>query len=127
MFICKYVTTVEYLQAINDSEKFAVEVDVTQFHPQELSVNVLDRELVIEGHHEERSDSSGRIERHFVRKYTIPDDANPETLTSHLSDRGILTVTAQKKAIEAAKGRKIPIQAAPRGQNQQPEKPEEKH
>ena len=99
---------------VNDNERFAVEVDVKQFHPSDLSVNIRDRELVIEGHHEERSDPNGRIERHFIRKYTIPDDANPESIISHLSDNGVLSVTAKKTAVEGAKGRNIPIQAAPR-------------
>lgn len=99
---------------VDDSEKFAVEMDVSQFHPEELSVNLNDRELVVEGHHEERNDEVGKIERHFIRKYLLPEDAQLDSLESHLSDRGHLTVAAKKQTISAPVGRSIPIQAAPR-------------
>lgn len=102
---------------INDAEKFAVDMDVTQFHPEESTVNLRNNELVVEGHHEERCDQSGRIERHFVRKYAIPEDVNPETVESHLSDKGILSIYAKKLAIGDKNTRKIPIQPAPREQN----------
>lgn len=113
--VCEAVWfTFTFIQVINNSEKFAVEVNVAQFRPEELSVNVRDKDLVVEGHHEERSDRHGRIERHFIRKYSIPDDVNPESIESHLSDGGVLSVCASKVAIEGVKGRTIPIQAAPR-------------
>jgi HSP20 family molecular chaperone IbpA len=64
------------IQVQNDNEKFAVKVNCSNFRPEELKVNVKGRELVIEGHHEEKSDGQGRIERHFVRKYALPKDAN---------------------------------------------------
>lgn len=109
-------------KVINEKDKFAVEVDVSQFHPKELSVTVRDRELVIEGHHKERSDphGSGSIERHFVRKYTLPEGAQPDSVESHLSDKGVLTVCATKAAIGAPPARNIPIRAAPK------ESPDEK-
>lgn len=99
---------------INNRDKFEVDIDVTQFHPEELTVNLHEKELVVEGHHEERSDEAGRIERHFVRKYTIPEDINPESIESHLSDKGVLSICAKKMAVEGKNARKIPIQAAPR-------------
>uniref|UniRef100_A0A0N5AH77 SHSP domain-containing protein n=1 Tax=Syphacia muris TaxID=451379 RepID=A0A0N5AH77_9BILA len=104
---------------INDDEKFAVEVDVKQFHPSELSVNIRNHELTIEGHHDERPDADGHIERHFIRRYSIPDDVNLEEVSSHLSDNGILTVAAKKTGV-LSKGRSIPIKAAPR-QNKAPQ------
>ncbi|VDM48290.1 unnamed protein product [Toxocara canis] len=108
---------------IDDKEKFAVEVDVTQFRPNELTVNVRDRELVVEGHHEERSDGSGKIERHFIRKYTLPEDAQLDTLESHLSDKGVLSVCAKKSAVGGPPSRTIPIQAAPRENMKKTENP----
>ncbi|KHN74490.1 Small heat shock protein OV25-1 [Toxocara canis] len=108
---------------IDDKEKFAVQVDVTQFRPNELTVNVRDRELVVEGHHEERSDGSGKIERHFIRKYTLPEDAQLDTLESHLSDKGVLSVCAKKSAVGGPPSRTIPIQAAPRENMKKTENP----
>lgn len=101
-------------KVVDDKEKFAVEVDVTQFRPDELTVNLRDRELVVEGHHEERADSSGKIERHFIRKYTLPEDAQLDSLESHLSDKGVLSVCAKKAAVAVPQARSIPIQPAPK-------------
>ncbi|KHN74497.1 Small heat shock protein OV25-1 [Toxocara canis] len=99
---------------VNDKEKFNVEIDVTQFRPEELSVNIRDHELIVEGHHEEKSDESGKIERHFIRKYTLPNDAQLDTIESHISDKGILSVGAKKGSIAGPPSRNIPIQMAPR-------------
>ncbi|KHN78155.1 Small heat shock protein OV25-1 [Toxocara canis] len=98
----------------NDKEKFAVEMDVSQFAPEELKVEVRDNHLVVEGHHEERSDQHGTIERHFVRRYALPKNADVQTVSSHLSDVGILTIIAPKTTSTLPPTRKIPIQTTPR-------------
>ena len=97
-------------KVIDDNEKFGVEINVAQFAPEELDVRLKGAHLIIEGNHEERDDEYGTIERHFVRKYTLPKDVNTEGLTSHFSKNGILSITAPKKAIDM--GRKIPITPA---------------
>ncbi len=67
-----------FLQIQNDAEKFAVKVNCSHFRPDELTVNVNGRELIVAGHHEEKSDPYGRVERHFIRKFALPKDANAE-------------------------------------------------
>lgn len=101
---------------MNEKDKYAVQIDVSHFHPKELSVSVRDRELTIEGHHKERVDQSGNgsIERHFVRKYTMPDEVQPDTIESHLSDKGVLTICAAKTIIGTPTARNIPIRASPK-------------
>ncbi|KHN78156.1 Small heat shock protein OV25-1 [Toxocara canis] len=98
----------------DDKDKFAVEMDVSQFSPEELKVEVRDKELVVEGHHEERSDQYGTIERHFIRKYMLPEDADVQAVNSRLSDVGVLTVVAPKNTSALPPARTIPIQAAPK-------------
>uniref|UniRef100_A0A915PKD2 SHSP domain-containing protein n=1 Tax=Setaria digitata TaxID=48799 RepID=A0A915PKD2_9BILA len=100
----------------DEKDKFAVQIDVSHFHPKELSVSVRDRELAVEGHQKERSDQLGRgsIERHFVRKYHLPEEAQLDTIESHLSDKGVLTVTANKTVFGASATRNIPIRASPK-------------
>lgn len=102
---------------INDKDKFGVAVNVAQFRPEELSVSLTDNQIVVEGHHEERNDENGCIERHFIRKYALPDDVNPDSMESHLSDDGVLRVCAKKKTAANANTRTIPIKAAPPGHN----------
>lgn len=59
-------------------------MDVSQFHPGDLKVSVRHGELSIEGHQRQQRDQHGLIERHFVRRFTLPDDVDDTTLTSHL-------------------------------------------
>uniref|UniRef100_F1L8F5 Small heat shock protein OV25-1 n=1 Tax=Ascaris suum TaxID=6253 RepID=F1L8F5_ASCSU len=100
----------------SDKEKIAIELDVSQFRPEELSVNLRDHELVIEGHHEERSDDYGSIERHFVRKYSLPENTKLDTIESHLSDKGVLSISANKVTSEEAPAKSVPIQSVPEQQ-----------
>uniref|UniRef100_A0A1I7VZ76 SHSP domain-containing protein n=1 Tax=Loa loa TaxID=7209 RepID=A0A1I7VZ76_LOALO len=103
-------------EVLDEKDKFGVQVDVSHFHPKELSVSVRDRELTIEGHHKERTDQSGRgsIERHFVRKYLMPEEVQPDTIESHLSDKGVLTICAAKTTVGTPAARNIPIRASPK-------------
>uniref|UniRef100_A0A915AUH2 SHSP domain-containing protein n=1 Tax=Parascaris univalens TaxID=6257 RepID=A0A915AUH2_PARUN len=98
----------------DDKDKFSVEMDVSQFAPDELKVEVRDKELIVQGHHEERSDQYGTIERHFVRKYLLPENSDQQAVNSRLSDSGVLTVVAPKTSSALPPSRTIPIQAAPK-------------
>ncbi|GMT20117.1 hypothetical protein PFISCL1PPCAC_11414, partial [Pristionchus fissidentatus] len=93
----------------NTPEKFAVSVDVSHFKPDEIKVNLTGNELTIEGKHEEKSDEHGTIQRSFVRKYLLPEDANLESLRSSLSNDGHLSIEAPKKTAALTQSRAIPI------------------
>ncbi|VDK59121.1 unnamed protein product [Anisakis simplex] len=99
---------------VNDRDKFSIEMDVSQFAPEELKVEVRDKDLIVEGHHEERSDEHGSIKRHFVRKFTLPDSVDVQAINSRLSDTGVLTVIAPKISTALPPTRSIPIEHAPR-------------
>lgn len=73
---------------------FQVCMDVAQFKPSELSVKVVDKTIVVEGKHEERDDGHGLIQRHFVRKYTLPKDYDGNDVISTVSSDGVLTLKA---------------------------------
>lgn len=69
-------------------------MDVSQFKPNELTVKVVDNTVVVEGKHEEREDGHGMIQRHFVRKYTLPKGFDPNEVVSTVSSDGVLTLKA---------------------------------
>ncbi|XP_046833802.1 protein lethal(2)essential for life-like [Vespa crabro] len=96
----------------NDKDKFHVALDVQQFKPEEVNVKIVNNYIVVEGKHEEQQDDHGVISRHFVRKYLVPDQCDPEKATSSLSSDGILTITAPRKpeAIEEKKERVVKIE-----------------
>ncbi|VDM10066.1 unnamed protein product [Wuchereria bancrofti] len=98
-------------QIANDAENYVLEMDVSQFHPSELKVNLRHGELSIEGHQKQQRDRHGFIERHFVRRFTLPDDVDKTTLTSHLKENGVLEINARKKNVPPViPTRNIPIQ-----------------
>lgn len=89
-----------------DKDKFQVNLDVQHFAPEEISVKVSDKFVVVEGKHEERKDEHGYVTRQFKRRYTLPEDCNLEAVESKLSSDGVLTITAPKlQALE--KGERI--------------------
>ncbi|KAL3997139.1 Hsp20/alpha crystallin family protein [Acanthocheilonema viteae] len=106
-------------KVIDDKENFGIQLDVSHFRPEELSVKMQDGKLFVEGHHEERNDQHGSVERHFIRKYTIPKTVLQDSLESQLSDQGVLRITAKKKAIESLQFKNIPIQTHPKKSDKQ--------
>ncbi|XP_018793665.1 PREDICTED: protein lethal(2)essential for life [Bactrocera latifrons] len=93
-----------------DNEKFEVILDVQQFTPNEITVKVTDKFVLVEGKHEERQDEHGFVSRQFSRRYLLPNDINPDNVTSSLSSDGLLTITApMKKLPPPATERVVPI------------------
>lgn len=80
-----------------DKDKFQVVLDVQQFKPEEITVKVVDKYVVVEGKHEEKQDEHGWISRQFTRKYMIPEQCDIEQVLSNLSSDGVLTITAPRK------------------------------
>ncbi|XP_031836311.1 protein lethal(2)essential for life-like [Nomia melanderi] len=96
----------------DDKDKFRVALDVQQFKPEEVNVKVIDNYIVVEGKHEDKQDDHGIISRHFVRKYLVPDQCDPEKATSTWTQEGILTITAPRKpeAVENKREKTIKIE-----------------
>lgn len=84
-------------QIQNDKNNFKVNLDVQQFKPEEVNVKVVNGYVVVEGKHEERSDEHGYISRQFTRRYKLPENVDPNMITSTLSSDGVLSVGAPKK------------------------------
>ncbi|XP_008551687.1 protein lethal(2)essential for life [Microplitis demolitor] len=93
-----------------DKNKFQVNLDVQQFAPDEISVKVSGRNVIVEGKHEEKQDEHGWISRQFSRKYLVPEQCDLDQLQSNLSSDGVLSIIApRKKALEDKNERVIPI------------------
>ncbi|PIO67839.1 Hsp20/alpha crystallin family protein, partial [Teladorsagia circumcincta] len=98
----------EAQRVINDDRRFAVELDVSQFHPDEVKVNLDGRDLIIEGRQEHKSDKSYE-KRSFVRKWRLPDSADVDAINSRLSDSGLLSVEVPKVPSSSSFRRNVPI------------------
>ncbi|KAG5889611.1 hypothetical protein JTB14_024032 [Gonioctena quinquepunctata] len=90
-----------------DNDKFHVNFDVQHFQPEEISVKVVDRIVLVEGNHEEKQDEHGHIYRHFVRKYVLPENCDVGRLESKLSPDGILTVSGPRTLEKIEHGKEI--------------------
>ncbi|GMT16954.1 hypothetical protein PFISCL1PPCAC_8251, partial [Pristionchus fissidentatus] len=95
-------------EVINNTEKFTVCIDVSQFKPEEVEVTLTGRELTVSAKHEDRSDHHGLISRSFSRKYSLPDDVDLNRVICRIVD-GKLTVEAFKNDPKQAETRSIPI------------------
>uniref|UniRef100_A0A914WIN7 SHSP domain-containing protein n=1 Tax=Plectus sambesii TaxID=2011161 RepID=A0A914WIN7_9BILA len=85
------------VKMINNKEKFEVGLDCQYFAPKEIEVRVNGENIQIHARHESRSDELGEILREVNRTYRLPQDIDILSLKSHLSSRGILTISAKKK------------------------------
>lgn len=94
------------------TDDFQMLIDVKSFKPEEISVKVKDREIIVEGKHEERQDDFGFVSRQFSRRCTLPDEFDPDTIATFLNAEGKMTIKATKPqppAVETNE-RIIPIQ-----------------
>jgi HSP20 family molecular chaperone IbpA len=82
-----------------NKDKLELKLDVHQFAPEEVTVKTLEdngKWIIVEGHHEEKSDAHGLISRTFKRKYAVPEDAQHEDIHCNLSSDGVLVVSIKR-------------------------------
>jgi len=84
---------------------FSITIDMQNFTPEEINVKTIGSYVEISGNHEEKKEGEGTVSRKYSRKYNIPENVDPLTITSSFSPEGILTVTApiKQKEIEGPK------------------------
>ncbi|KAJ1366514.1 hypothetical protein KIN20_027192 [Parelaphostrongylus tenuis] len=93
-------------------ESLTATMDVSQFAADDLklSVSVVGQFIVVEGKHPEKADEFGFIERHFIRKFNLPRNVQPEGVSSNLTSDGTLTIQAfPLKPKDGSPARAIPI------------------
>ncbi|CAN7978973.1 unnamed protein product [Ixodes persulcatus] len=83
------------------ADNFALRLDVRGFVPEEISVKTVGNSVEVHARHEEKDpEGRGFVMREFRRKYTLPDDVDPKSVTSQLTGRGLLAVEAPRKNVE---------------------------
>ncbi|KAF1750659.1 hypothetical protein GCK72_017210 [Caenorhabditis remanei] len=91
----------------NTNEKFAINLNVSQFKPENLKINLEGRTLTIQGD-EEVKNEHGYSKKSFSRVILLPEDVDVSAVASNLSEDGKLAIEAPKK--EVVQGRSIEIQ-----------------
>ncbi|XP_065507497.1 heat shock protein 30C-like [Caloenas nicobarica] len=96
---------------------FSVCQDVKDFAPEQLSVKVVGRKVVLVGQKETQStDDKGSFSYKYEvlkREWDVPEEVDAEALTCSLSKEGQLRIEAPKLALPAAPERNVPIQMEP--------------
>ncbi|NXD31054.1 HSPBB protein, partial [Spelaeornis formosus] len=96
---------------------FSVCQDVKDFAPEQLSVKVVGRKVVLVGQKETQNvDEKGSFSYKYEvlkREWDVPEEVDAEALTCSLSKDGQLRIEAPKLALPAAPERNVPIQMGP--------------
>uniref|UniRef100_A0A8R1DM39 SHSP domain-containing protein n=1 Tax=Caenorhabditis japonica TaxID=281687 RepID=A0A8R1DM39_CAEJA len=93
-------------EMINDDSKFAVQLDVSHFKPENMKIELNGRELKIEGEQETKSEH-GYSKRAFSRVVLLPEDVDLTAIKSAISNDGKLQIEAPKSS--SNNSRSIPI------------------
>ncbi|XP_035203829.1 heat shock protein beta-11-like [Oxyura jamaicensis] len=98
-------------------EGFSICQDVKNFAPEELSVKVVGRKVVLVGQKETQNvDEKGSFSYKYEvlkREWDVPEEVDAEALTCSLSKEGQLRIEAPRLALPAAPERNVPIQVSP--------------
>jgi len=87
----------EVIRVVDDQNKLEISLDTSQYKPSELSITVKHGMIIIQGKHEDKSESGHTmISREFIRKYSLPHGSKAEDVISNLSTDGILVVRVEK-------------------------------
>lgn len=93
-------TKMQRPRSSSDEKTHIATVDVRNYRPDEVSLRVEGNILVVKAKH--YSDGNFGFERNeFQRTYPVPQDADPASITSKISQDGYLTIEATRKAVKA--------------------------
>jgi len=91
-----------YVTDAQGNRKLQLQFDVRQFKPEEIQVKTENRQLCVHAKHEEKGDGT-QVYREYQRFFLLPENLEPDRLSSVLSPEGVLTIEAPMPAIEAPK------------------------
>ncbi|POI31484.1 hypothetical protein CIB84_004764 [Bambusicola thoracicus] len=103
--------------AQGSGEGFSVCQDVKNFAPEQLSVKVVGRKVVLVGQKEtQNTDEKGSFSYKYEvlkREWDVPEEVDAEALTCSLSGEGQLRIEAPRLALPSSAERSVPIQVSP--------------
>ncbi|XP_012684129.1 heat shock protein beta-3 [Clupea harengus] len=84
---------------LREEPAFQVLLDVTQFKPEDIMIQVFEGWLLIKGQHGNRMDEHGFVARSFTRQYPLPEGLQAAGLRALLCHDGILVVEAKEQEL----------------------------
>ena len=78
-----------------DEDTYKIMVDVHQFRPEDLVIKTVDDSVIVEANIEEKTvDGRSYSAKSFSQSFNLPRGLDPRTVTSALSNEGVLTISA---------------------------------
>lgn len=81
----------------HDKDKLEVQINVSEYKPEDLDVKVENNQLVISAKQETKEAGGGTRTRVFEQKFSLPPGVDPESVKSSLTRDNVLVVTASKE------------------------------
>ncbi|GFQ93379.1 hypothetical protein TNCT_282161 [Trichonephila clavata] len=106
--VCSYEPT-QKVQILTKDDKFQVKLDASNYEPGEISVKVINDRLAVSAKHETKDDDVYEYHE-MVRSFELPEGVDPETVVSHLTSNGQLSIEAPLKPQKAVQERVVPVQ-----------------
>jgi len=86
------------INRVDDDTKLELSLNTAGYKPSELSVNVTDGQLIVEGKHHEKSEAGEvMVSRQFRKEYGLDPQSKLTEVISNLSQDGVLVITVPKE------------------------------
>uniref|UniRef100_A0A1I7YFA5 SHSP domain-containing protein n=1 Tax=Steinernema glaseri TaxID=37863 RepID=A0A1I7YFA5_9BILA len=82
---------------IDEKRRFIVLIDMSNFKPEDIEVLLEKGRLTVKAQQEVMIDSKTSVEKHFLRKFSIPNDVRDEFVATELDKFGMLKITLLRK------------------------------
>ena len=87
---------------VSDTETaFSIHLDLSTFKPEEVKISTAGGQITIAAGHEETDENCAHLSRRVTYVYRLPKEVDPKTIKSALNAEGILSVKAEKRAVES--------------------------
>jgi len=94
---------------VKKNDVYVITVNVSDYSKEDISVTVDAENRIVVSCERSNTTNTGIKEHHSMKKtYSLPEDADLETISAKANDDGILTITVKPKT-EKTKGREIEI------------------
>ncbi|BFZ15169.1 hypothetical protein BsWGS_18208 [Bradybaena similaris] len=92
----------------NTDKEYRIRMDLQHFKPEEVKITSDNHRITVSAEHEQKQDDCGIVTRQVTRIFKMPEDVDPKSVTSTMTDHGILNIKVQKKS-EEVKETPIPV------------------
>ncbi|GBN55871.1 hypothetical protein AVEN_87237-1 [Araneus ventricosus] len=97
------------VQVTTKGDKFQVQLDTSNYQPEEITVKVVNDKIAITAKHETKNNDVYEYHE-MARSFDLPEGVDPQTVTSRLNSNGQLTIEAPiKPAKEIVNERVVPV------------------